>query len=145
MVRKSTHAESDVTNLPKGSRYDVDTVGPMSVASRSGCRYLVHLIERRTRMVYCAGVKSKAGVAECVAEMLDKLSVFGRQCDRLHADRGSEYTGAALTRMAEEREGHQSHLRGDRNACAQRAYRALTQNVENIETQNDDINGARDD
>jgi transposase InsO family protein len=102
VVRKTTHKDSDA-QLAKGERIDVDLIGPMK-PSNSGYKWALEVVDRRTRMCWNAPLKAKSDAAKAMASILDKeLSPFGRRCERLHADRGGEFTGSEWKMMCQER------------------------------------------
>lgn len=102
VTRTATHAEADA-QLAKGERVDVDLIGPMP-ASHSGYKYALEAVDRSTRMSWKAYIKTKDQAAAAMAQILDKeFSPFGRHCDRLHGDRGGEFTGKDWLEMCRER------------------------------------------
>ena len=102
VTRSTTHAEAD-SNLGRGARLDVDLIGPMP-PSHSGYKYALQAVDRRTRMVFTRLLKTKAEATRAMASILDEeLSKLGRVCERLHSDRGGEFTAQQWADMCNER------------------------------------------
>lgn len=103
VTRSTTHTEND-SELGKGARLDVDLIGPTETPSHSGCRFAMHIIDRRTRMTWVVLLKTKAEAAQAMANFLDtELGKYGRICEVVHPDRGGEFTGSKFTTVCTER------------------------------------------
>lgn len=121
IARKATHAESD-ERLAKGERIDVDLIGPMA-PSASGYRYALEAVDRRTRMSWVVPLRAKGEAAHAMAALLDdQLSPFSRQCERLHADRGGEFTGREWQQMC-----HERHIKATYAATATPEHNGLVE------------------
>lgn len=120
-----THDETD-RQLRPGERLDVDLVGPMPT-SPSGKRFALEIVDRHTRMRWVVPLNRKSDAANAMADFLDRtLAPLMRFCDRIHADRGGEFTSSDWTTMCTERGISSTYAATDtpaHNGLAERAHR----------------------
>lgn len=127
VVHTVTHEEQDA-KLSKGARFDVDLVGPLPSLGKP---FYLQAVDRRTRMKFTYGITKKSEAAKAMATLLDReLVPFGRICERIHADRGGEFTGNEWKTMCNERGIRYTYASPDtpaHNGLAERAHRTVNE------------------
>lgn len=124
----STHVESD-RQLRPGQLLNVDLIGPMEPSTPGGYIYDLHVIDRCTRMKFRAPLVRRSQAAKAFADMIDReFTPFGRTPERVHCDRGGEFTGSEWAQMCKERGYKCTFSSTDtpaHNGIVERAHRSM--------------------